>query len=272
MAPGGEDSLRVRVEGAIGTVTIDRPEKRNALSQAMWAALPGIADRLGDDPAVDVVVLRGPAGGPFSAGADIAEFETLRTGDNARRYGEIVHAGVSALAGLPKPTIALVEGWCVGGGCELALACDLRVADPAARFGITPAKLGLVYSATSTARLVDTVGPAAAKRILFTGDLLTADEALRIGLVTSVSAAAEDDAYALARTVAARAAVTVRAAKALIGRVVDGHRGEDEVAHALYEESYGSPEYAEGVAAFLAKRPPDFAAARSRRAAGRSVR
>lgn len=269
MAPDGEDSLRVRVEASIGTVTIDRPEKRNALSQAMWAALPAITARLAGDPSVDVVLLRGPAGGPFSAGADIAEFETLRTGANARRYGEVVHEGVSALAGLPKPTIALVEGWCVGGGCELALACDLRVADPGARFGITPAKLGLVYSATSTARLVDAVGPAAAKHILFTGDLLSAEEALRVGLVTSVSATVEADAYALARTIAERAAVTVRAAKTLVGRIVDGHRGEDEVAHRLYEESYDSPEYAEGVAAFLAKRPPDFAAARSRLGTGR---
>ncbi len=184
----------------------------------------------------------------------------------ARRYGEIMHAGVEAVTSLQKATIALIQGACIGGGCELALACYLRVADTSAQLGITPAKLGLVYSLPSTARLVDTVGHATAKLILFTGDLLDAPTALRTGLIDEVLPpdVAEVRVYELADHIARRAQVSVRAAKRLIACVVEGRREIDDEVHALYEESYESPEYAEGVWAFLEKRAPDFAAARGR--------
>jgi enoyl-CoA hydratase/carnithine racemase len=164
----------------------------------------------------------------------------------------------------PKPTIALVQGFAIGGGTQVAVACDLRVCDTTAKFGITPAKLGIVYALGSTARLVETVGAAWARWILLTGDLLDAEQALRIGLVHEVheSDAVEDRAYALARTMSERARVSLTGGKALIERAFSGRLDEDEDVRSLYERSWTSAEYAEGVAAFLGKRRPDFAAAR----------
>lgn len=260
------DALRVTRGDAVATITIDRPGKQNAISYAMWLALGRLMPVLAADDEVAVVVLRGVEGGPFSAGADIAEFTTLRRdAAGARRYGEAVGAGEQALVAFHKPTIALVQGYCIGGGTQLALACDLRVCDASARFGITPAKLGIVYALPSTARLVETVGPAWARWILLTAELLDAADALRIGLVHEVCEPGEVEkrAYDLAALLAARARISVVGSKALIERAARGEREPDAEVLRLYEESYTSPEYAEGVAAFLAKRPPDFARARS---------
>ncbi|HLZ39075.1 MAG TPA: enoyl-CoA hydratase-related protein, partial [Mycobacteriales bacterium] len=258
------DAFRVTRGDAVATITIDRPGKQNAISYAMWLALGRLMPVLAADDEVAVVVLRGVEGGPFSAGADIAEFTTLRLdATGARRYGEAVASGEQALVAFPKPTIALVQGYCIGGGTQLALACDLRVCDASARFGITPAKLGIVYALPSTARLVETVGPAWARWILFTADLLDAPTALRIGLVHET--VAEDvvaRAYDLATTIASRARISLTGSKVLVERAAQGERVEDDAVRALYEESYRSVEYAEGVAAFLDKRAADFAAAR----------
>jgi enoyl-CoA hydratase/carnithine racemase len=255
--------MAVSVDAGVATVAIDRPDKHNAISLAMWSAFGRVLPALGEDESVEVVVLRGVPGGPFSAGADIGEFTMLRReADGASRYGETVAAGERAIVECPKPTIALVEGFAIGGGTQISLACDLRVCDRTARFGVTPAKLGIVYALPSTARLVETVGPAWARWILFTGELLDADHALRIGLVHEVVDDAEARAYALARLIAGRAQISVSGAKLLIERAARGEREEDDTVRALYAASYHSPEYAEGVAAFLDKRAPDFARAR----------
>jgi enoyl-CoA hydratase/carnithine racemase len=261
------DSLVVSREGGIVTVRMDRPDKHNAISFAMWTAFGSIMPVLAADDEVDVVVLRGTPGGPFSAGADISEFTTLRSEpEGARRYSDAVAAGERALMDFPKPTIALVQGYAIGGGTQVAVACDLRVCDTTATFGVTPAKLGIVYALGSTARLVETVGAAWARWILLTGDLLDAEQALRIGLVHEVLAPAdvEERAYALARTMSERARVSLTGGKALIERAFSGRLEEDAGVLALYEQSWTSAEYAEGVAAFLGKRKPDFAAARRR--------
>lgn len=252
-------SLTLDIDGPVATLTIDRPAKRNAMSYEMWSALPGLLGKVEADDSVRALVVRGTD--HFSAGADISEFATLRAdADGARRYSEAVHAGERAIATLPKPTIAAVTGVCVGGGCELALACDLRVAADDARFGITPAKLGIVYNLTSTRRLVEAVGPSWARQILFTADLLDAATALRIGLVNELrpAGAVVGRARELAATAAARSQVSVRGAKAIVARITDGLFAEDETVHALYEESVTSADYAEGVAAFMAKRAPRF--------------
>jgi enoyl-CoA hydratase/carnithine racemase len=251
------DSLSLAVDGFVATLTIDRPAKRNAMSYEMWSALPGLLGKVGADDSVRALVIRGTD--HFSAGADISEFTTLRADpDGARRYGAAVHAGERAIATLPKPTIAAVRGVCVGGGCEIALACDLRVAAGDARFGITPAKLGIVYNATSTKRLVDAVGPAWARQILFTAEIIDAATALRIGLVNELCADPVARASALAETMAARSQVSVHGAKTIIDRITEGLSIEDETVHALYESSVRSADYAEGVQAFLEKRPPRF--------------
>ncbi|WP_137812770.1 enoyl-CoA hydratase/isomerase family protein [Gandjariella thermophila] len=251
--------LRLETGGAVATLTIDRPAKRNAMSFEMWSALPGLLARVAEDDAVRVLVLRG--GEHFSAGADIGEFATLRRGaEGAARYGETVHRAERAIATLGKPTIAAITGFCIGGGCELALACDLRIAEDGARFGITPAKLGIVYSFTSTKQLVDAVGPAWAKQILYTGEVLDAATAQRIGLVNEVHPAEElpSRVKELAELIASRAPVSVRGAKTIVNRITAGHQEEDDAVRALYDEAVHSAEYAEGVAAFLEKRAPRF--------------
>jgi enoyl-CoA hydratase/carnithine racemase len=259
----GDGSLLLTTRDGVATVTLHRPDKHNAIHLAMWEAFAPLMARLGADDDVDVIVFRGPEGGPFSAGADISEFTTLRsTPESAERYGEAVTAGERAIITCPTPTIALVEGFAIGGGSQVALACDLRVATPEARFGITPAKLGIVYALQSTARLVDVVGPAWASWVLMTGELVDAGTALRIGLVHEVTADAQSRVEHLAATLAGRARVSLRGAKALIGKAAAGQRLEDDEVRRHYHDSLHSPEYAEGVAAFLAKRTPDFRAAR----------
>ncbi|HEX6889028.1 MAG TPA: enoyl-CoA hydratase-related protein [Candidatus Nanopelagicales bacterium] len=261
------EQLSVTLDEGVATVELRRPDKHNAISFAMWHAFGRLMPVLAADDAVEVVVLRGTPGGPFSAGADIAEFRTLRADPaGARRYGEAVEAGEQAIIACPKPTIALIEGFAIGGGTQLAVACDLRVCGEGSRFGVTPAKLGIVYALPSTERLVETVGAAWARWILLTGELLDAPTALRIGLVHEV---VPDDqvaarAGALARTVASRAQVSLRGGKAMVHRVVSGQLDEDDHVLAIYQQSWNSAEYAEGVAAFLAKRAPDFPGARGR--------
>ncbi len=258
-------SLVVTHDSGVVTIAMNRPDKHNAISFAMWSAFARLMPVLAADDEVDVVVLRGTPGGPFSAGADISEFTTLRSDpEGARRYSQAVAAGEGALIAFPKPTIALIQGFAIGGGTQVAVACDLRVCDTTSRFGVTPAKLGIVYALGSTARLVETVGAAWARWILLTGDLLTAEKAEAIGLVHEVLAPAdvETRAYALASTLSARARISLTGGKALIGRAYAGRLDEDDDVQALYARSWASREYAEGVSAFLAKRPPDFAAVR----------
>ena len=258
--------LAVTRDGGVATIAFTRPDKHNAVSYAMWHALGRLMPTLAADDAVDVVVLRGTPGGPFSAGADIAEFQTLRAdADGARRYGEAVEAGEQALIAFPKPTVALIEGFAIGGGTQLAVACDLRVCETGSRFGVTPAKLGIVYALGSTARLVEVVGPAWARWILLTGDLVDATTALRIGLVHEVvePGQVQARAYALAATMAGRARISLEGGKELVARAAAGRLDVDEDVHELYRRSWTSEEYAEGVAAFLAKRTPDFRSARA---------
>lgn len=258
-------SLVVTRDAGVVTIRMDRPDKHNAISYAMWSAFARMMPVLAADDSVDVVVLRGTPGGPFSAGADISEFTTLRSDpEGARRYSEAVAAGEGALIAFPKPTIALVQGFAIGGGTQVAVACDLRVCDTTSRFGVTPAKLGIVYALGSTARLVETVGPAWARWILLTGDLLDADAALCIGLVHEVHppGQVEARAYALAATLSSRARISLLGGKQLIDRAYAGRLDEDADVQALYAQSWTSAEYAEGVAAFLSKRTPDFSAVR----------
>lgn len=252
-------TVTLTTAGSVAVLTIDRPEKRNAMSFDMWSALPSLLDRVATDETVRALVIQGTD--HFSAGADISEFTTLRADPaGARRYSEAVHDGERAIASLAKPTIAAITGVCVGGGCEIALACDLRIAATDARFGITPAKLGIVYHATSTKRLVEAVGPAWASQILFTADLVDAETALRIGLVNELHPpdAVVPRALELAETMTTRSRVSLQGAKTIIKRVADGHPMDDEAVDALYEASVTSSDYAEGVRAFLEKRPPRF--------------
>ncbi|QMW22549.1 enoyl-CoA hydratase-related protein [Sandaracinobacteroides saxicola] len=254
------DHLRLEFEGAVAHLSIDRADRRNAFNQAMWEAMPGLIEAAVAPPAVRAVILRAAEPGVFCAGADIAEFATKAPDAEWRRVNQAAIARTQiALARAAKPVIAVIDGDCVGGGCGLALAADIRVASPRARFGITPAKLGLVYSLHDTKLLVDLVGPAQAKRILFTAGLLDAAEATRIGLVTMLADDPLPAALALAAQIAATSPFTHRHAKAIVRRILDGESADSPETAALFDSAFTGADFQEGVAAFLAKRAPVFA-------------
>lgn len=208
------------------------------------------------DRAVRVLVLRSAEPGMFCAGADIAEL-SVNAGDPDWLVGNqtAINHAQHDLARAAKPTIALIDGDCIGGGCGLAMACDFRIASARSRFGITPAKLGLVYPLHDTKLLVDLVGPAHAKRILFTGTLLDAAEAHRIGLIDEIA----DTADTLIAMLIAASGHSQCQGKAMIRRVLDGQVSDDDATRALFAAAFTGPDFKEGVDAFLAKRKPHFA-------------
>ncbi|MGH3664853.1 MAG: enoyl-CoA hydratase-related protein [Egibacteraceae bacterium] len=255
------DELYLERDGDVAILVLNRPEKRNAIRLDMYQRLPQLLREVATDPDILVLVVRGGGERTFSAGADISEFRTVRAdSDDARVNNAAVAEAENALAGLDKPTIAMVHGHCIGGGCGLALACDFRFSDPDGRFGITPAKLGLVYSLESSKRLVDLVGPSQAKYILLSGEQLPADRALRLGLVNEVVGA---DQLAVrtaefAALLASRAQFTVRSMKEIVRRISAGQAADDAATTELRDASFDTDDYAEGVAAFLERRPPKF--------------
>jgi enoyl-CoA hydratase/carnithine racemase len=195
----------------------------------------------------------------FCAGADISEvFELSRDPAWRQANQAAVRSAMTALAEAPIPTLALIEGDCIGGGCGLALACDLRIGGPSARFGITPAKLGLVYSLEDTRRLVLTVGAAQARRILFTASLLDPDEAARIGLATILADDPIAEVEAIVAALLATSGHSQREAKAMIARVEAGQFADDAATLALFEQAFSRPDFAEGSAAFLERRQATF--------------
>lgn len=241
--------------GPVARITLNAPERRNAINQAMWIALPEICAGIAEARAVIVT----GTGGHFSAGADIGEFEQVYAGPEAiRASNAAVRAGQQALADLPCPVIAAVDGVCVGGGCGLALHADLRIASERARFAITPAKLGLAYSFEDTRRLVETVGPAAAKDILFSGRMVDAAEALQIGLVNKVVPPERlmEDAASYAEGVAALSPASHRVTKRTVAAVLRGNVSDED--RAAFDALFSGPDFQEGTAAFLEKRRPDL--------------
>ncbi len=255
------DRLTVERDGAVATVTFNRPESRNAISLDMYQTIPDLMGGLDDDDSVAVVVLRGAGDKAFAAGADISEFEQVR-GDasSARSYNEFVSGAEFAVERMVKPTIAMVHGFCIGGGCGIALACDLRFADTNARFAITPSKLGLVYSLDSTKRLVDLVGPSRAKWVLMSGQQMDAATALRLGLADEVVDPDElpTRTYDFAGLLTTRAQYSVRTAKQIVARIQAGQVEDDLETTRWRNESFDTADYAEGVRAFLEKRSPRF--------------
>ena len=252
-------NLSLTLDGAVARLVIDRAAKRNAFTAAMWAALPGLVAQAMAAPEVRVLLVAAAVPGAFSAGADIEEFEQALDDPGADPGSQgLVRAAQLSLSRAPKPVIALIEGDCVGGGCGLALACDIRVATPGARFGITAAKLGIVYSLHDTKLLVDLVGPGQARRILFAAGLIDGAEALRIGLVEVVAEDARAVAEALAVAIAAGSPHSIAGAKQIIQRVLDGQADDDDATLAMFADAFRGPDFANGVAAFRAKRKPVF--------------
>lgn len=253
--------ISVNRDGDVATLVIENPAGRNAISLGMYESLPGLLAELDADRSVRVVVVRGEGEKSFASGADITEFEqTRKDAASARAYNEKVAAAEHALEGFSKPTIAMIHGFCIGGGCGLALACDIRFADTKARFGITPAKLGLVYSLESTRRLMDVVGPSRTRWILYSGEHLHAADAERLGLVDEVHEVEDlqKRTYDFAQLIASRAQFSVRAAKEIVRLAQGGQFRDDEHTIELRNSSFDTEDYAEGVRAFMEKRPPRF--------------
>jgi len=248
-------------DGPIATLTFNRPEARNAMTWDMYQALVDACERVDGDGGIRVFILRGAGGRAFVAGTDISQFQSFRDREDGLRYEERLDHVLDRLERVTKPTIAQVQGVAAGGGCAIAVACDLRVASPDSTFGIPIARtLGNCLSGATYGRLVDVLGPARVKDLLFTGRLVGAGEAHAIGLVNRVVPEGELERAVrdLAQEIASNAPLTLRATKEMIRRLLAQrrlHAGDD---HDLVEMCYSSADFREGVTAFLAKRRPHW--------------
>ncbi|KZB86324.1 enoyl-CoA hydratase/isomerase family protein [Amycolatopsis regifaucium] len=254
------DGFEFTRDGEVARLMFSRPEKMNAITYGMWSAIPDVVARVEADPAIKVLVLTG-AGAHFSAGADISEFRDLRsTADAAETYDKAVDGAVAALAASRKPTVAMIQGNCIGGGCQIAVACDFRFAAEGSRFGITPSKLGIVYHFDSTRQLISLVGPAHAKYFLLSGELVDARRAREIGLLNDVFPAEELESSTMkfVETLASRSQASVRGMNRIIEKIVAGQEESDAEVDEIRLGALHGEDYAEGVAAFLARRPPKF--------------
>ena len=246
-------------QGPLATFTFNRPEARNAMTWEMYQALVDACERFDGDADLRVLILRGAGGKAFVAGTDIAQFESFREPDDGLKYEKRIDEVLDRLDRVTKPTIAYVQGVAAGGGCAIALTCDLRVATPESTFGIPIARtLGNCLSGATYSRLVDLAGPGTVKDLLFTGRFVGAAEAHSLGLVTRVTPAEdiERGVRELALEIASNAPLTLRATKEMIRRLAAKRRlavGEDRD---LVEMCYASADFREGVASFLAKRKP----------------
>ena len=248
-------SLRFERDDSIGRILIDRPDKRNAFNQGMWEALPKLLHQALLDRAVRVIVVQSATPGMFCAGADIGELMAHKDNPVWRAANQAaINNAQYELARAGKPTIAFIDGDCVGGGCGIALACDIRVATPRSRIGITPAKLGLVYPLHDTKLLVDLVGSGTAKKMLYTGELLSAEDALRVGLIEVIG----EDADALASQIAANSAHSTHEIKGFVRRILDGQADDDADTKRVFAQAFIKPDFLEGSTAFVEKRKPDF--------------
>ena len=256
------DKMIARQDGSIGWIIFNQPERHNAVSLAMWQALEVIVDHFEHNPEIRVVVVRGAGEKAFVSGADISEFETQRSGEEAtRHYNEISQRAMRRLRELRKPTLAMIQGYCIGGGVAVALSCDIRLSADNARFGVPAAKLGLGYEYEGVSKLVDLVGPSFAKEIFYTARQFNAQEARDMGLINRVVTV--DALPALvneyATTIAGNAPMTVASIKTIVGEIVKDESQRDLAkCDRVVDECFNSADYREGRTAFMEKRKPVF--------------
>jgi len=253
--------LRVEDRGSVRWLIVDNPARLNAFTMAMWASLPRLIREAEEDPDVRVVVLTGAGEKAFSAGADISEFETGRTAEKAAEYDALNNTAFEAVARCAKPTIAAIHGYCMGGGLELAICCDLRIASDTAQFSVPAAKLGIGYNPRWIRPLLGVVSAAHARELLFTGRRFSADEALAMGLINRLHRpeALAEAVTALAGEIAANAPLSVLAAKRAIDEFTVRPENPDMAALDRYVDAcFQSEDYVEGRRAFMAKRKPVF--------------
>ena len=249
-------NLKLEKSGPIARLLIDRHEARNAINMAMWETFPGLIAEAVEDPAIRVLELRAADGaGAFSAGADIKEMLANAADMGWRDANQAeINRTQRELARAEIPTVAFIDGDCIGGGCGLALACDIRIATKRARFGITPGKLGLVYPLHDVKLLTDLVGPGQARRIPYTAELLDSAEALRIGLVDQIA----DSSDALIDAILATSSYSAIENKRFVRRVLDGQAEDDAHTLGIFAAAFTREDFAEGSKAFIEKRKPEF--------------
>lgn len=246
-------------DGPAGFLMLNRPDRRNALSREMWQALPELVQALDSDPGTRLLVLKGAGTEAFAAGADITEFAANRANPElARDYEALNGKAFAALRATAKPAVAMISGFCIGGGLALALACDLRIASEDALFALPPARLGLAYPVDGLRDLLHAVSPAFAKEMLFTARRYTAEEALKAGLIHRVVSRDRlaEETQALAAEIADNAPLTLKASKRAIDQLAGRSVGDDLAT--LAAACFASADYAEGQRAFLEKRKPRF--------------
>ena len=251
-----DGQVRLDIDGAVASVVFDRPAARNAMTWAMYGQLGAICDRLSREPGVRVACLRGAGGEAFVAGTDIEQFKAFKDGGEGVAYERGIDEGVARLESLPMATVAVIEGWAVGGGLAIATACDIRIATPSARLGVPIAKtLGNCLSAANLARLVAAFGRPRVQRMLVGAEILTADEGLACGYLAQVVPAEgmDDAAAALCRRLASLAPVTQAVTKEALRRLLVQNLPDVED---LILRAYGSEDFREGVTAFAGKRSP----------------
>jgi enoyl-CoA hydratase/carnithine racemase len=249
------------IDGPRATLTFDRPDARNAMTWEMYEALVAACDRVDRDAAIRVMVLRGAGGKAFVAGTDISQFQSFRTPDDGIGYEKRLDLVLDRLERVTKPTIAQVEGVAAGGGCAIALCCDLRVATPAATFGVPIARtLGNCLSADTCNRMIAMMGPARFKELMFTGRLMPAEEAHTLGLVNRIAEASDVERVTqeLAAEIASRAPLTIRAIKELTRRLLEKQRLAPDADADMIALCYTSDDFTEGVKAFVEKRAPHW--------------
>jgi enoyl-CoA hydratase/carnithine racemase len=256
------DKILGHVENGIGHIVFNNPEKRNAVSLDMWQRVAELLDEYEKDSTVRLVVLSGAGGKAFVSGADISKFDSERaTREAVAEYGRVTGVVYTRLQGFPKPTIAKIDGYCVGGGVAVAACCDIRICGEGSKFGVPAAKLGLGYQAKYVKRLSDLVGPSYTKEIFFTARLFDADEARIMGLVNRVVPDADLDAYVAdyAERITGNAPLTIAALKAAVGELSkDADERDMARCDAMVEACFASQDYIEGRTAFMEKRKPQF--------------
>jgi enoyl-CoA hydratase/carnithine racemase len=256
------DKMLSRKDGRVGYVIFNNPERHNAVSLDMWAEAGRMLDDFRNDNNIAVVVVTGAGGKAFVSGADISRFEKERSNEEAvARYGATVEKSSASFHEFPKPTIAMIRGYCIGGGMGLALCCDIRICAEGSKFAVPAAKLGLGYAYPGLKRLVDVVGPSFAMEIFYTARQFSAAEALAMGLVNRVVPEGELENYVkdYADTIAANAPLTIKAVKATISEIMKEENKRDvKRSQALVEACFKSRDYEEGRKAFMEKRKPVF--------------